>query len=203
MNDAPYEDVARLGKAIGHGTRLELLELLAQAEQSVETMAGFTGAGVTSVSAHLQVLKGAGLVLTRREGTRIFYRLADPDVAGLFVALKAVAARTAGAAPDALTLARLAPSELKNAVVLDVRPEREYRAGHFAGAVSLPLAELPARAGELPAGRPVIIYCRGEFCHLAAEAAEILRGLGVDARALDEGILEWRSRADIALEKSA
>lgn len=210
MNFEMYERVALVGKAIGHGTRLEILELLAQAEQSVEDMARMTGTGMTSVSAHLQVLKRSGLVLTRREGTKIYYRLASSEAAGLFVAMKRVASRllptaTAPLPADsaALGVPRLhSVDAAEGAIVLDVRPAREFAAGHFDGAISIPLDELPDRLTELRGGDRVVIYCRGEFCVLAVEAAALLRSHGIDAYALDHGILEWRADPGIALSAS-
>jgi rhodanese-related sulfurtransferase len=204
-----YERVALVGKAISHGTRLEILELLAQAEQSVEDLSRITETGTTSMSAHLQVLKRAGLVLTRRAGTRIYYRLASHEVAGLFVSMKQVASQllptvTANAGEEPLGVPLLhSVADAAGATILDVRPEREFAAGHFRGAISIPLAELPARVDELQDGNRVVIYCRGEFCALAVEAAALLRQLGIDAYALDQGVLEWRAAADIQLSTSA
>jgi rhodanese-related sulfurtransferase len=206
-----YDQVARVGKAIGHGTRLEMVELLAQAEQSVEDLARITGNAVTTTSSHLQVLKRAGLVKTRREGTRIFYRLASPDVAGLFVTMKAVAAAVLPAGEPAGNVQSVCPEvpmirsvkDTHEALMLDVRPAREYEAGHFPGAVSIPLAELADRVGELPRNQRVIVYCRGEFCVLARDAARTLRSHGIDAYAMDEGVLEWRAGGTIDLDKTA
>jgi rhodanese-related sulfurtransferase len=206
-----YDQVARVGKAIGHGTRLEMVELLAQAEQSVEDLARITGNAVTTTSSHLQVLKRAGLVVTRREGTRIFYRLAHADVAGLFVAMKAVAAVVLPAAEPANSVQSACPEvplirsvdDTREAFMLDVRPAREYQAGHFPGAISIPLSDLDERVGELPTDQRVIVYCRGEFCVLARDAARTLRARGIDAYAMDEGVLEWRAGGTVDLSKSA
>ena len=206
-----YDQVARVGKAIGHGTRLEMVELLAQAEQSVEDLARITGNAVTTTSSHLQVLKRAGLVATRREGTRIFYRLAHENVAGLFVAMKAVSTAVLPAAEPAHNVQSACPEvpmirsvdDTREAFMLDVRPAREYQAGHFPGAVSIPLADLEERAGELPTDQRVIVYCRGEFCVLARDAARTLRARGIDAYAMDEGVLEWRAGGTVDLSKSA
>lgn len=214
MDREAYGHVARIGKAVGSDSRLELLELLAQAEQSVDGMARLSGMGITSVSSHLQVLKNAGLVRTRRDGARIFYRLAGPEVAGLFVAIKDAAARflpdppvhgaktATGGGDDTVRLIHTL-EDSRDAFMLDVRPAREYEAGHYPGAVSIPLDELPARTGEVPKGRRVIVYCRGEFCLLARDAASLLRAEGVDAYAMDEGVLEWRARGDVDLTATA
>lgn len=214
MNQDAYGHVARIGKAIGSGNRLELLELMAQAEQSVEDMARMSGMGVTSVSSHLQVLKNAGLVRTRRDGVRIYYRLAGPEVAGLFVSMKDVAARflpalspVAGAVEgssscDTVPLIHTI-DETQGAFMLDVRPAHEYLAGHYPGAVSIPLDELAARMDEVPRDRRVIVYCRGEFCLLARDAAHLMRSQGIDAWAMDEGVLEWRAGGSVDLTATA
>lgn len=214
MNQDAYGRVARIGKAIGNGNRLELLELMAQAEQSVEDMARMSGMGLTSVSSHLQVLKNAGLVRTRRDGVRIYYRLAGPEVAGLFVSMKDVAARflpglfAAGSSPDAGGSCDAVPlihtiDEARDAYMLDVRPTNEYLAGHYPGAASIPLEELASRMGEIPTDQRVIVYCRGEFCLLARDAARLMRGQGIDAWAMDEGVLEWRAGDSVNLTASA
>jgi len=200
-----YDRVAQLGKAVSHGTRLEMLELLAQAEQNVEDLARITENSITTTSSHLQVLKRAGLVKTRRAGTRIFYRLASEDVAGLFVALKSVAASVLPAAleqqdsscSDVPVIRTLAVT--RDAFMLDVRPAREFTAGHFPGAVSIPLGQLEERIEEVPTDCRVIVYCRGEFCVLARDAARTLRAHGVDAFAMDEGVLEWRASGAVDL----
>ncbi|MCO4238913.1 metalloregulator ArsR/SmtB family transcription factor [Pseudarthrobacter raffinosi] len=215
MNRDAYAHVARIGKAISSGNRLELLELLAQAEQSVDSLSRLSGMGVTTVSAHLQVLKGAGLVRTRRDGTRIHYRLAGPEVAGLFVAMKNMAARvlpglstidgekdSGSGRDDSVPLIRTI-EEIREAYMLDVRPAHEYQAGHYPGAASIPLDELASRIGEVPRDRRVIVYCRGEFCRLARDAARLMRGQGIDAYAMDEGVLEWRASGDVDLTATA
>ncbi|MDI3193879.1 metalloregulator ArsR/SmtB family transcription factor [Pseudarthrobacter sp. AL07] len=213
MNRDAYAHVARIGKAIGSGNRLELLELLAQAEQSVDGLSRLSGMGVTTVSAHLQVLKGAGLVRTRRDGTRIHYRLAGPEVAGLFVAMKNMAARVLpgpstidgdfGSGRDDSVPPIRTIEEIRGAYMLDVRPAHEYQAGHYPGAASIPLDELASRIGELPRDRRVIVYCRGEFCLLARDAARLMRGQGIDAYAMNEGVLEWRASGDVDLTATA
>lgn len=214
MNQDTYGQVARVGKAIGSGNRLELLELMAQAEQSVEDMARMSGMGVTSVSSHLQVLKNAGLVRTRRDGVRIYYRLAGPEVAGLFVSMKDVAARFLPAVSQVVEPTEGSSScdvvplihtidETRDAFMLDVRPAREYAAGHYPGAASIPLDELAGRMDEVPRERRVIVYCRGEFCLLARDAARLMRAHGIDAWAMDEGVLEWRASGAIDLTATA
>ncbi|MDH6281677.1 ArsR/SmtB family transcription factor [Prescottella agglutinans] len=206
-----FESLARVVKAMANGRRLELIELLAQGEHSVETLARMTGMGVTTVSGHLQTLKQSGLVATRRERTTIFYRLAGDDVAEFFLAAKRVGLRhypdlrqTLVEYMEQADAGRTAPSIDPSAVtsemtVVDVRPTEEFEAGHFPGALSIPLAELPDRYREIPTGTEVVVYCRGEFCSLAREAARWLGDHGVDAKAMDEGVVEWRVSKEVDL----
>ncbi|KUG60077.1 MULTISPECIES: ArsR/SmtB family transcription factor [Kocuria] len=209
---ALFEQLARVGKALGNGKRLELLDLLTQGERSVENLAAAAGLGLSTASAHLQVLKQAGLVTTRRDGTRIHYDLAGQDVARLYAQLRTVAgdrlAEVERAREDYLgtggALAGeagerevhrdelLARAEAGELTVLDVRPPEEYAAAHIPGAVSIPLEELSARLAELPDGREVVAYCRGAWCVLAHEAVDLLRARGRRARRLEDGLLEWR-----------
>jgi DNA-binding transcriptional ArsR family regulator/rhodanese-related sulfurtransferase len=201
-----FDRMALVGKALGNGKRLELLDLLAQAERPVDALAQATGLNLTTVSAHLQTLRQAGLVATRREGTRIHYRLAGPDVADLYVRARDVAAAhlpDVAAARDAYLgpvddcepvgrdelLRRLESGEI---TVLDVRPAVEYAAGHVPGAVNIPLDQLADRLGELPADLEVVAYCRGRFCVLAHDAARLLRRNHRHARRMRDGLLEWR-----------
>jgi rhodanese-related sulfurtransferase/DNA-binding transcriptional ArsR family regulator len=204
--DALYEQFARIGKAVTSPRRIELLELLAQGERSVESLAGVAGIGITSASAHLQVLRGARLVASRRDGTRILYRLADEEVIELIDVVRRLArARLSEvddvveayfSARDTLTpVGRddlLARSERAEVVVLDVRPAEEFEAGHIPGAMSIPLGELRERLGELPRDVEVVAYCRGPYCVLAPQAVELLTEQGIRARRLDEGLPEWR-----------
>lgn len=210
MKRESYDQVARIGKALSNGGRLELLELLAQAEQSVEDMARMTRMGITNVSSHLQVLKNTGLVSTRRDGVKIYYRLSGPGVATLLVSMKKVSAnllprtteKAATGDPDfqleAIPMVQLT-DEVRESYMLDVRPTREYLIGHYPGAVSIPISELKARVAELPRDRQVVVYCRSEFCLMARQAAQILREEGIDAWAMDEGVLEWRADTTVAL----
>ncbi|MGF7121032.1 ArsR/SmtB family transcription factor [Rhodococcus sp. BE178] len=192
-----YDQLARTAKAMANGKRLALLELMAQGEQSVETLARGASLKVTSASSHLQILKSAGLVRTRREGTTIFYRLAGLDVARLYVSMKDVgAAHLPGLAhSEGTEFSDELATQMRSGsvVVLDVRPHAEFTAGHLPGAVSIPLDELGARADELPVRTHVVVYCRGELCGMARAAADLLRQRGLSAAALDEGILEWRA----------
>jgi rhodanese-related sulfurtransferase/DNA-binding transcriptional ArsR family regulator len=203
-----FEQLARVGKALGSGKRLELLDLLTQAPRGVADLAATAGLGLTTASAHLQTLKQAGLVATSREGTTIRYRLADTDVAALFAQLREVAAarlpdveaariRYLGIddGEDTQEVDRdelLRRARAGEVVVLDVRPAPEFAAGHIPGAVSIPIDELPRRLSELPADVEVVAYCRGAYCVLAYDAVRILDAEGRRAVRLAEGMLEWR-----------
>ena len=215
-----FAQFARVGKAMGHPARLELIDLLAQGECPVEPLAAAAGLGLSTASAHLQTLKRAGLVTARREGTRIVYGLAGDDVAALYAGLREVAAEhvadTEPARRAFLGLTRTpsrrtveqveadpAVEEIDRAellarvgdgraVVLDVRPAREYAAGHIPGAVSIPVGELAARLDELPAEVTVVAYCRGGYCVMSYDAVRLLAARGHRAVRLVEGMLEWR-----------
>jgi rhodanese-related sulfurtransferase/DNA-binding transcriptional ArsR family regulator len=201
-----FDQLARVGKAMGSGKRLELLDLLAQGERSVEALARTAGLGLTTASAHLQTLKQAGLVAIRRDGTRIHYRLASPGVADLYARLRDVAAahvaevdvaRRGYLGPDGSVeeIGRtelLRRAEAGDIVVLDVRPAEEYAAGHVPGAMSIPIGELADRIAELPGEVEVVAYCRGRFCVFAHDAVRLLTSHGRAARRLEDGMLEWR-----------
>jgi rhodanese-related sulfurtransferase/DNA-binding transcriptional ArsR family regulator len=200
-----FDQFARVGKALSSGKRLELLDLLAQGERDVASLATAAGLGMTTASAHLQTLRQANLVTTRREGTRILYALAGRDVADLYARLRDVAqshlpdveaARSAYLGEDGgrpVTrdeLQRL--GETTPLTVLDVRPREEYAAGHIPGAVSIPLDELADRLAEIPDDGQIVAYCRGAYCVLAHDAVRLLRAHGRDATRLIDGMLEWR-----------
>ncbi|WP_237563224.1 ArsR/SmtB family transcription factor [Arthrobacter sp. H-02-3] len=204
-----FGEFARVGKALGNGKRLELLDLLSQGERSVETLAAAAGLGLSTASAHLQALRQAGLVTTRRDGNRIHYDIAGPDILRLYSLLRSVARehvadvepkRVAylgleGARADEEEVTRedlLARAGAGTVTVLDVRPDEEYHAAHIPGAVSIPLEELRDRLSELPRDREVVAYCRGAYCVLAYEAVDLLHSAGRRARRLNEGMLEWR-----------
>ncbi|MET8969716.1 ArsR/SmtB family transcription factor [Streptomyces hydrogenans] len=213
MRDAPtsgskaalYDAFAASGKALASGKRLELLDLLAQGERTVDALAKAAGLNLTTASAHLQTLKQAGFVATRREGVRIHYRLAGEDVARLFALLRKVADRHQAAVPAARDAylgpdagAELTREELRarvaagSVVVLDVRPVEEYLAGHIPGAVSIPVDELASRVAELPEKTEIVVYCRGEYCVLAYDAVRMLTERGRQAVRLHDGMVEWR-----------
>lgn len=202
----PLDQVARTARALGNGSRLRLLVLLAQGERSVQDLAATAGLNVTTTSAHLQGLREVGLVASRRRGTHVIYRLAGDDVAALLVDLVDVSTRRHPAAsaalaadvPDDVT-ELMNRSELVAAVesgrvtVVDVRPAAEYAHGHLPGAVSLPLDVLLERLDELPRDQEVVAYCRGRVCELSHTAAALLRDRGFRATATTDGVLEWRA----------
>jgi rhodanese-related sulfurtransferase/DNA-binding transcriptional ArsR family regulator len=199
-----FDLFAQVGKAMGSGKRLELLDLLAQGERTVEALARAAELGLTTASAHLQTLKRANLVATRRDGTKIFYRLAGPDVAALYALVRTVAsehlaevatARAAYLGPDTDQVDReelLRRVDSGQATVIDVRPAQEYAAGHIPGAVSIPVEELADRLAELPLDQEIVAYCRGAYCVLAHDAVRLLTAHGRSARRLADGMLEWR-----------
>jgi len=203
-----FEQYARVGKALSAPTRLDLLDLLAQGERTVDALAKAAGVGVSTASMHLQTLRAAGLVRTRKEGTSVHYRLSGDDVAGLYANLRDVAIAhladadraavaylggdDAGEAEDVPREELLRRARSGQVVVLDVRPRHEYAEGHIPGAVSVPVEELEQRLAELPADVQVVAYCRGAYCVLAYDAVRLLTRHGRSARRLREGMLEWR-----------
>ncbi|MEU8206429.1 metalloregulator ArsR/SmtB family transcription factor [Streptosporangium sp. NPDC049046] len=203
-----YEQFARMGKALANPLRLELIDVLAQGERSVEDLATSCGWKLSNTSAQLKVLQYAGLLKARRSGVKIFYRLADPSVHAFVESLKSMAA---DALPDAEKAARdylgdvealhplLQRRELAElmgrgeVVVLDVRPAEEFAAGHIDGAVSMPHDEVATRLAELPRDSLIVAYCRGRFCVMAPEAVRMLREAGFDARLLVDGWPQWHA----------
>ena len=201
-----FDQFARVAQAAASGRRVEIVDVLANGERSVEELSRQVAMSVANTSRHLQVLKEAGLVAATRDGTRVRYRLASPAVYRFWVALRSLAAeRLPGVqglveaylgsregleaiSGDEL-LARLKSGE--PLVVVDVRPAEEYQAAHVAGAVSIPLVELEQRLRELPPDREVVAYCRGPYCAFAPEAVRTLREHGYSARYLTDGLPEW------------
>lgn len=205
FKNAIYEQFARVGKALATPHRIELVELLSQGPRTVETLARMTDMSLANTSQHLQVLRGAGLLVATKEGLFVTYRLADPSVADLLLALRKVA-ETRLAEVAKITRAFLAENALLEPVdedalrrkvrkgevtLLDVRPPEEYEAGHIPGALSMPLPELARRLSDLPKRREVVAYCRGPYCVLAVEAVKLLRARGFKAVRLEEGVLDW------------
>jgi len=204
---ALFTQFALVAKTLGHADRLELLEHLAQGERSVEALARRVGLSVANTSQHLQQLRRAGLIVSRRDGKFVLYRLANEAVVGLTGTLRRVAERNLAdvdrivrgyfAERDGLepvTRQELLERARNGSVtVLDVRPDDEFAAGHIRGAVNLPLRELEERLAELDRGQEIIAYCRGAYCVLAYEAVATLRARGFKVRRLEEGLPEWRA----------
>lgn len=220
MSTNPKRDVfanlARVGSALSSPTRIEFLELLAQSEKSVEQLATLTGTTVANTSQHLQRLRQAGLILGRKEGLYVYYRLAGDEVVEMLSAMARVGEAHVAeierivrlyfarkdeleplSAKEVLELAR------KSLVtVLDVRPAEEFAAGHVPGAINIPVQELEKRIKELPKRREVVAYCRGPYCLMSFEAVEKLRKKGWRARRLKNGLPEWRA-AGLPVEQEA
>ena len=199
-----YNAVARVGQALSSGTRLKMLELLAQGERPVVELAGVAGLNVTTASAHLQGLRTAGLVSSRRDGRRILYRLSGPTWRRSSRSSARWPRRTGPMSAPSSTprlptddirmmdrAELLAASDAGEVVVLDVRPGDEYAAGHLPGAISIPLDELAARISEIPADVEIVAYCRGRYCVLSHLAVRLLTEHGYDARLAADGMLEW------------
>jgi rhodanese-related sulfurtransferase len=211
MSTNPKRDVfaslARVGTALSSPIRIEFLELLAQSERSVEQLAGLTGTTLANTSQHLQRLRQAGLILGRKEGLRVFYRLAGDEVVALLSAMARVGEAYVADVERIVRLYFAQKDELEPVparevlerarkslvTVLDVRPPEEFAAGHLPGAINIPVQELEKRIKELPKRREVIAYCRGPYCLMSFEAVEKLRKKGWRARRLENGLPEWRA----------
>ena len=207
FKDALYSQFARIGHAMASPRRIELLDLLGQGEKTVEMLAEQIATPIKNTSAHLRALRQARLVETRREGTYIYYRLADDDVLRLLRALEALGHSRLADVQQVVRLYldgqdELEPVTLKelrqlmragDVTVLDVRPAEEFKAGHIPGALSIPVSALKRRLRELPKNREVIAYCRGRYCVYSLEAVTLLRRNGYDARRVEEGMPDWRA----------
>ena len=207
LKDHLYEQVARVGKGLSSPKRLEILEMLAQGEKAVETIAADVGIDNKLASAHLKALKEARLVITRRDGKRIFYRLTGSDVAQLGVTLRQVAEehlvelsmalQKMVAEPDrVVSVGRkelMAQAKRGEVIVLDVRPQNEFDTAHLPHARSLPLAELTQRLGELPRDVEIVAYCRGPCCLMSDEAVKLLLAQGFYARKTSDGVSDWQA----------
>jgi rhodanese-related sulfurtransferase/DNA-binding transcriptional ArsR family regulator len=210
---ALFDAFASVAAALASGRRAEIVDLLAQGERSVEDVAHETGQSVATTSHHLRLLAKSGLARSRRDGRRIYYGLASDRVAELWAAVRDVAsqhvAEVAVLAEDYLgkrdEVEQLTATELAerlargSVVVLDVRPEPEYQAGHIAGARSAPIGNLAEIAPTLPRRRQIVAYCRGPYCVYADDAVRLLRAQGIEARRLDIGYPEWQ-RAGLPIE---
>jgi rhodanese-related sulfurtransferase/predicted transcriptional regulator len=200
-----FDALAESAKALGNGRRAELVDVLAQGERSVEELAVEIDQTVANTSQHLQRLLRSGLVVSRRDGIRIYYSLASPIVAKLWRTMRQAAERhvadldrlTHDYVGDRTKLHTMTRDQLRarlrdgDVVVLDVRPEPEYRAGHVRGAMSIPIQDLKARLGEIPRGAEVVAYCRGPYCVYADDAVRLLTKKGQAAFRLEDGFLEW------------
>lgn len=207
FKDAMYGLLARLGKALSNPHRLEILELLAQGERTVESLGVEMGLSVANTSQHLQVLKQAALVERRKDGLFVHYRLADPEVFELSKVVRMVAERRFadlerlvkehfGDRSDAQPVPLeelLKRARSKDVVILDTRPANEYASGHIPGAISVPVDQLQRRLRELGRDKQYVAYCRGPYCVYADRAVEILRASGRRARRFVDGFPEWRS----------
>lgn len=214
LKDLLYEQVARIGKALGSPKRLELLEMLAQGEKSVDVLAAELSIDIKLASAHLKALRDARLVTSRREGKFIHYRLSGPDVAGLGVKLREVAEEhllelrlaldQMAAHPGQLAAvdrrALMEQAQRGEVVVIDVRPQDEFDAAHLPYARSMPLAEIGKRLAALPRDKEIVAYCRGPFCLLSDEAVALLLSHGYRARKVSDGVSEWQA-AGLPLER--
>lgn len=207
LKDLLYEQVARIGKAVSSPKRLELLELLAQGEKTVEALAAELSIDIKLASAHLKALKGARLVTSRRDGKYMVYRLTGNDVASLWVMLRQVAEehilelrlaldRMVADPARLVSVSRktlLAQARRGDVIVIDVRPRAEYEAAHLPFARSMPVAEIEKRLAELPTGKEIVAYCRGPFCLLADEAVALLGAKGYRIRKMLDGVSEWQA----------
>ncbi len=206
-SEAIFGQFARITGALSSPSRLKLLDRLCQGEQTVEQLADASGLSISNASRQLRMLAECGLAAVRRDPPRVYYRVAGERVVGFWFALRELAhaqlteldriVAELVAARDALVpishdqlLERMAAGEV---VLVDVRPEPEYRAGHIPGALSIPVEQLESQLAGLPAGKEVVAYCRGPYCMLAVEAVEALRGRGIAAVRLQDGFPEWKA----------
>jgi rhodanese-related sulfurtransferase len=207
FKDGLYGQFARIGKALSSPHRLEILELLAQGERTVDSLATEIGLSLANTSQHLQGLRQAALVESRKEGLYVSYRLADPAIFDLCTAIRTVAERrladlerlVRGHFADRSDAEAVEMGELlkrarsKEVLILDTRPANEFAAGHIPGAISVPVNDLQKRLRELPKSREYVAYCRGPYCVYADRAVDFLRSRGRRARRLREGFPEWRA----------
>jgi rhodanese-related sulfurtransferase/DNA-binding transcriptional ArsR family regulator len=207
FKDGLYAQLARVGKAIANPHRIELMDLLAQAERSVESLANETGMSVANASQHLQALRSAGLVEGRKDGLYVHYRLSDPSVFELCRSLRIVGERRLGDLDRLVRQHLSSRAELEaigmrdllarmrsgTVVVIDARPPHEYEAGHIKGAVSIPIDEIEDRLRDLPKAKDFVAYCRGPYCVYADRAVELLRASGRRAKRLVDGFPEWNA----------
>ncbi|MEW5994258.1 MAG: metalloregulator ArsR/SmtB family transcription factor [Candidatus Zixiibacteriota bacterium] len=208
FKDAIYEQLGRVGKALGSSRRLELLDLLCQGPRTVEALAKEAGQSLANTSQHLQVLRASRLVEAEKHGLFVTYRLADEKVCALFRDLRILAEsrlheiravtrqflEERGEMEPVDRDALVSRVRSGDVTLLDVRPSEEFEAGHIPGAVSVPLGEIESRLADLPHDREIVAYCRGPYCVLAVKAAEVLRAQGFVAIRMEEGVPDWRAR---------
>jgi rhodanese-related sulfurtransferase len=207
--EALFDGFAHVAKALSNGRRAEIIDVLANGERSVDSLAAEVHQSIANTSQHLQILKNAGLVTARRDGTFVYYRLSSSEVVAFWRALQGFARESRGdierlvheyLGDEGDGVEELTKEELwkrikrkDNFVVLDVRPREEYEAGHLPGAVSIPLEELKKRVKELPKSKQIVAYCRGPLCALAPDAARFLRSKGYRIKRLTEGAPDWEA----------
>jgi rhodanese-related sulfurtransferase len=209
-----FHHFARVGKALAHPSRLELIEALAQGERSVDMLAQACGMPISNASHHLQILRDSGLLVSRKEGLQVIYSLSCDEVQQLVGSLRGVAVRQLVEverivrenfeAKDGLTPVRrdelLKLVRRGEAMVIDVRPKSEFAAGHIPGAINVPIDSLPRQLRKLPGDQEIVAYCRGPYCMLAFEAVATLRKEGFRARRLEDGFPEWKAE-QLPIEK--
>lgn len=214
LKTALYGQLARVALALGSPGRLQILEYVAQGERSVDALARMSGLSVANTSKHLQALRQAGLVTSRKEGLRVYYLLAGDDVVALISALRAVAEHRVAEVERLVSFWRAHRDEMEPVpanelltrardglvTVLDVRPAEEFTAGHIPGAINVPLDKLESLLSSLPKRKEVVAYCRGPYCLMSFEAVEKLRRRGWRARRLANGLPEWRAAGLPVLE---
>jgi rhodanese-related sulfurtransferase len=207
MKQTLYQAIAKVAQALSNGNRLQLLEYLAQRERSVDELAAMTGMTVANTSQHLQALRQAALVTSRKEAQRVYYAIAGDDVVSMCKLIRGIAETRLAEVEklvrdfvghrdelEAVPAREVLDRAMKGLViVLDVRPPEEYAAGHLPGAVNIPIKELEARVASLPKRKEIIAYCRGPYCLMSFEAVEKLRKKGLRARRLEDGFPEWRA----------
>ena len=201
-----FSQLARIGNALSSGVRLELLELLAQGERTVEQLSIHTGTTVANASQHLQKLKQAGLIVGRKQGLYVYYRISGDDVVAMLSVMSRFGEAHLAEIERIVRMYFLSKDDFEPVLqtelldrarrglvtVLDVRPPEEFASGHLPGAVNIPVEQLARRLRELPKGKEVVAYCRGPFCLMSYEAVQLLRKKGLKARRLENGMPEWR-----------
>lgn len=207
FKDMVFEQFAKIAQSFSAPKRLEIIEILSQGERDVDSLSKQVSMTIANTSRHLQILKNARLVETRREGVRIFYRIADEDVVNCWLRLQSLAEKRSAELKETAraffderdNMEPIAKEELLNriqnndTIVIDVRPYAEYQSGHIPGSISIPLPELKNRLNEIPKDREVVAYCRGPYCVLSVEAMSILRDAGYQSVRLKEGLPEWKA----------